>query len=286
MSALQEDVQEKAKSQTNGKTLAGANPSGQEGPEFKKSTLREWTESFLYTIIMAIFGITFVVRSVNVPTGSMENTIFIGDFLLVNKYVFGTEVGTLTHTDTNPIKLPLNGWTPHRTIKRGDIIVFKFPPKPEDNYVKRVIGLPGETIEIRGQRIFINNQELPENRVIAEEDGLDKGKLQKISSQTAPGAFYTVFYRPHTDLDLSFAEGGQNYGVGKPFRIPEGCYFAMGDNRDNSFDSRFWGPVPRENIIGKPLFVYASVDAENPMKPNLNDFLTRGRWGRVGTVIK
>lgn len=295
MPAVKEETQEKTGKKSIDSTQKKDAP--QEEPKHKKSVIRDYAESILYTVIMAVFGITFVVRSVNVPTGSMENTILTGDFLLVNKYIFGPDEGTLaTPNATSPgstFKLGIDGLTPHRQVKRGDIIVFKFPPNPQENYVKRVIGLPGETIEIRGQKIFINNQELPENRMIAEPDSFDTGKLQVISTQSAPGATYKVFYRPHSDLEFGSLDTDQKYGVGRPYRIPDNCYFAMGDNRDNSYDSRFWGPVPRNNIIGRPLFVYASADqgefAEANAKSGIDkfrDFFTHGRWGRIGTLIK
>ncbi len=255
------------------------------------SLLREYAESFIVTVVMAVFGITFIVRSVHVPTGSMENTIYSNDFLLVNKFIFGQPGG-----------LPTGNVPPHRAIKRGDVIVFKYPPNPEQNYVKRVIGLPGETIEMRGTKVFINGKELPENKATAQQDGFDTGKLEVLSTQPAEGATYTVYYGPHGDffseMDSPEPETGKpgqafevfnepHYGVRRPFRIPDNCYFAMGDNRDNSADSRFWGPVPRDHIIGRPMFVFVSADqGDTSGSVDPRKFLTHGRWGRVGTLIK
>jgi signal peptidase I len=264
----------------------------------KRSVTREYFESIVVTLIMALFGITFVMRSVNVPTGSMQNTIYSGDFLLVNKFIFGYSGG-----------LSLNGVTPHRDIKRGDIIVFKFPQGEEQNYVKRVIGMPGETIELRGHRVYINGKELPETRVIAENDPEDDGRRQIISEQKADQATYKAYYNSSSDYvtaereddpqDLpqynngryKFYENEAHYGIGAPFKIPENCYFAMGDNRDNSLDSRFWGPVPRDYIIGRPLFVYASFkngdsDPEPSLLGRLRKLFSQARWGRVGTLVK
>ena len=261
----------------------------------KRSELREFIEMIVTTLIMALFGITFVIRSVNVPTGSMNNTIYSGDFLLVNKFIFGYEGG-----------LPLDGFTPHRPIRRGDIIVFKFPQSEDQNYVKRVIGLPGETIEIRGQRVYINGQELPETRVIAESDLEDSGRLSILEEHPTAGAQWKVYYRPGSDFEYETQDAEPlpelplpsgryrdyknepHYGIGRPFKIPEGCYFAMGDNRDNSLDSRYWGPVPRDYVIGRPLFVYASFDP-NPqasLGERLGSFFSKGRWKRLGSLVK
>jgi signal peptidase I len=254
---------------------------GERGPQ--RSGAREFAELILTTLVMAIFGITFILRSVNVPTGSMQNTIYSGDFLLVNKYVFGYSGG-----------LPMNGFTPHREIKRGDIIVFKYPQDEVQNYVKRVIGLPGETVEIRGQRVYINGKELPENHAIADSDPQDKGHLIVTSVKKNDQATWTAYHRPGSEFEYAVQtdevsnEGPVNgkyqnysseahYGVGRPFKVPENCYFAMGDNRDNSLDSRFWGPVPRNYIIGRPMFVYASID---------NETQASGRWKRFGTLVK
>src|SRR5438876_677895 len=122
-----------------------------------KTVIREYFESAVVTVIMALFGMTFIVQAVKVPTGSMLNTILVGDHLLVNKFIFGKD------------SMIVDKVMPHRQIRRGDIIVFKYPKDPATNYVKRVIGLPGETIEVKGTRVYINGQELPEQRLMAEQ---------------------------------------------------------------------------------------------------------------------
>lgn len=254
-------------------------------PPHVKTIYREYAESIVVTIVMAMFGITFVVRSVNVPTGSMENTIHAGDFLLVNKFIFGPDEGNLA-TSTTPVNFNLDAILPHRPIRRGDIIVFKYPPDPTQNYVKRVIGLPGETIEIRGKRILINKQELPELRALVEQDPNDKGRLIEQATEPNPAARYKVFY----ESEFAYELDRQVFAVGQPYQIPENCYFAMGDNRDNSLDSRVWGPVPRNNIIGRPLFAYASAipseDKDGNPQVTLGDLAKNPRWYRAGTVIK
>jgi signal peptidase I len=251
-----------------------------------KSVAREYFESMVVTFVMAIFGMTFITQAVKVPTGSMLNTILIEDHLMVNKFIFGS------HSPWMESVLP------YRNIQRGDIIVFKYPKDPEVNYVKRVIGLPGETIEVHGTRVYIDGKELPENKVRAR-DPRDRGDLQ-ISGEPilAEGARWTAYYDdlrdsmgPHdSDFSLLVTDGTGQYGVRSPYKIPDGEYFCMGDNRDNSEDSRVWGTVPRENVVGRAMFVYWSIDqqgrAEDEPSSLLSDFLQRTRWSRTGTLIK
>lgn len=256
-----------------------------------KSTIREYFESFVVTLIMAIFGMTFILQAVTVPTGSMQNTILIGDYLLVNKFIFAPS--------GNPLP-----FLPQREIKRGDIIVFKYPgnkvhPQNDSsrgivpyqiNYVKRVIGLPGETVEFRNDQVFINGELLPENRIIGDADD-NVSALETREFEPRPeAAKYNVYY---SEDSIKYVESGRNlprtnyeFAVpGKPMKIPENQFFVMGDSRDNSEDSRFWGFVPRELIVGQAMFVYWSCDraASN------GDFfgcLTHPRLDRIGKMIK
>jgi len=280
-------------------TTATTRPAGQKADaQVKKSVAREYFESAVVTFVMALFGMTFIVQAVKVPTGSMKNTIFIGDHLLVNKFLFGPEDG---------IKLPI---LPDRGIRRGDVIVFKFPGDPQVNYVKRVIGLPGDTVEYKSEsnRVYINGQELPEHRVWAAPQLHEDGSPLSVTSDdgTPPGAWYTVYYQP----DEGYSGRGE-FAVGQPYRVPlkgdpiaqkikdspalrkiydrdgDGLYdadqyFCMGDNRDNSEDSRFWGTVPRNVVVGRAMFVYWSVaPGDGPA-----DILSRTRWSRTGRFIK
>ncbi|MBI4469631.1 MAG: signal peptidase I [Acidobacteria bacterium] len=249
-----------------------------ESPE-AKSVLREYFESAVVTVIMALFGMTFVIQAVKVPTGSMQNNILIGDHLLVNKFIFGARESSKSSL------------FPFRNVRRGDVIVFKFPQDPQTNYVKRVIGLPGDTIEIRGVRVLINGEEWPEHRIFANRPLFDSNDsaLQAEREEPVPGASYKVYWEPRSGEEESFVGGFHTgrYGVGQPFQIPEGHYFAMGDNRDDSEDSRFWGTVPRENIIGRALIVYWSYDeraAERGGNLLLNLFRYT-RWQRTGALI-
>jgi signal peptidase I len=269
-----------------------AEPVVQTGPP--KSVWREYFESAVVTVIMALFGMTFVVQAVKVPTGSMQNTINIGDHLLVNKFIFAAG--------------PPLPFLPQREIKRGDIIVFKYPGnkyKPykdlehenntpyKTNYVKRVIGLPGDRVEIRGAHVIINGKPLPEQRVMAEErNNLAPLTILNDSSRPSDGP-YKVYYNSLNDAD----NRNSNYdtfieeGNGKEVIVPQDSYFVMGDNRDNSEDSRYWGFVKRDLVMGRAMFVYWSFDeSAQPGKSllgrTIGDFFTHSRWNRTGTMVK
>jgi len=180
--------------------------------EFRKSTIREYFESIVITAVIALFATTFVVQAFKIPTGSMESNLLIGDHLLVNKFVYGiTPPGFLSKI------------LPYKAPKHGDVIVFKYPLNPEVAYVKRLIGMPGDKVEMIGHTIYINEKPIKET----------------YTQYIDPGSIYERF---------------------GPYYVPEGQYFAMGDNRDNSQDSRFWGPVPRGHIIGKALAIYWSYE--------------------------
>jgi signal peptidase I len=256
-----------------------------------KSVIREYFESAVVTVIMALFGMTFIVQAVKVPTGSMQNTITVGDHLLVNKFIFAP----------GP-RLP---FLPQREIRRGDIIVFKYPGNPSDqerdrqednipykvNYVKRVIGLPGETVEVRGLHVYINGKILPEHIIVAENIN-DKAPLKIVEDTPRQGnEAYDVYYFSRT---VAAARQGQDVGSssdfhyavqGKPAKVPDNSYFVMGDDRDNSLDSRAWGFVPRDLIIGRAMFVYWSYDETTEFNDPL-DFLANTRWSRTGTMVK
>jgi signal peptidase I len=256
-----------------------------------RSVIREYFESAVVTVIMALFGMTFIVQAVKVPTGSMQNTIEVGDHLLVNKFLFAP----------GP-RLPL---LPQREIKRGDIIVFKYPGNPfnperdrdEDNipykvnYVKRVIGLPGDVVEVKGLRVFVNGQPLPEHIIVARNVN-EKAPLEIVEDTPRQGnELYDVYY---FDKKVEAARRGQdvsaspdfNFAVnGKPAKVPDNSYFVMGDDRDNSLDSRAWGFVPRELVIGRAMFVYWSYDETKPFGNPL-DFFGNTRWRRTGTMVK
>ncbi len=189
--------------------------------EFHKSTAREYFESILVAVILALFVRTFVFQAFKIPTGSMKPNLLVGDHLLVNKFIFA------------PAATPLErALLPMRDIQRGDVIVFKFPEEPERDFIKRVIGLPGETLELKSQVVSINGAPLVE-----------------------PYAHY--LFPPSGDGDSALADLRRRYG---PVTVPAGHYFMMGDNRDNSSDSRVWGFVPDENIVGKAFFIWLNLN--------------------------
>ena len=192
-------------------------------PEFKKSTVREYFESIVIAVILALFIRTFVVQAFKIPTGSMENNLLIGDHLLVNKFIFGP-----TESRLERILLPV------KQLKREDIVVFKYPEEPERDFIKRVIGLPGETVEVREKKVFINGK------------ALDEPYAHYLEPVATPSEFHEV-----TSFDVR-----ERYG---PVTVPPDHYFVMGDNRDNSQDSRYWGFLPREYIKGKALILYLVV---------------------------
>lgn len=261
----------------------------QVGP--RKTVIREYFESAVVTVIMALFGMTFIVQAVKVPTGSMQNTIVVGDHLLVNKFIFAPGPG-----------LPV---LPQREIRRGDIIVFKYPGNPHNtardqqednipfkvNYVKRVIGLPGETVELRGLQVYINGQPLPEHVIVARNVN-EKAPLEIIEDTPRRGdEKWNVYYFEDT---VEAARAGQRASVspdfhfavdGKPAKVPDNSYFVMGDDRDNSLDSRAWGFVPRDLIIGRAMFVYWSYDETQTFSSPV-DFFSNTRWRRTFTLVK
>jgi signal peptidase I len=217
-------------------TAAGA-PSG-----YRKSTLREYFESICIAVILALFVRTFVVQAFKIPTGSMENNLLIGDHLLVNKFVFAPTLSGLER-----------GLLPIDPVRRGDILVFKYPQDPERDFIKRVIGLPGEVLEVRNKKVFINGKPLDEPYV----------HFLFPPEERAPG-----------DINFDLSEKS-DYG---PVTVPERHYFMMGDNRDNSEDSRYWGFMPADYIKGKALFVYFSFADANDRGPRP---LGGIRWGRL-----
>ncbi len=183
---------------------------------FQKSTAREYFESLVVAGILALFVRTFDFQAFKIPSGSMEPNLLIGDHLLVNKMVFGP-VGSSLERAVMPV----------RSVVRGDVLVFKYPEEPTRDFIKRVVGLPGETLELKGTQVYINGQPLSEPYAL----------YQRLPDMLLPG-------------DVRRAYG--------PVTIPEGHYFMMGDNRDDSQDSRYWGYLPAGHIKGRALFVYWS----------------------------
>lgn len=256
-----------------------------------KGIFREYFESFVTTLVMALFGMTFILQAVTVPTGSMQNTILIGDYLLVNKFVFA------------PGGKPIP-FMPQREIERGDIIVFKYPgnkvnPQSDQSrgiipyqisYVKRVIGMPGDKVEFRNNQVFINDQLLPEHRIIGDEPRREAALDTKEFEPRQPDQKWDVYYSADTmdavNEGKKLTRMGYNFGVeGKPMQVPNDSYFVLGDSRDNSEDSRYWGFVHRDLIVGRAMFVYWSCDRGNT-DGSMFSCITHPRFDRIGKFIK
>jgi len=226
----------------------------------KKSTFREYYEALLIAVIFVNFARIFVFQAFKIPTGSMEDNLKVGDHIVVNKFIYG------------PVSPPWEKLFPLREIRRGDIIVFRYPLQPDTDFVKRVIGMPGDTLEIRNKVVSINGKSLDEPYVIHED------------SQVFPAQ--PALPEPYRSRD--------QFG---PYTVPPGQYFAMGDNRDRSSDSRYWGTVPRPMIKGRAFMVYWSF-ASTPPPPDsppaerlkelagvLIHFFTRTRWERTFFIV-
>lgn len=248
---------------------------------YKKSTVREYFESLVITVILALFGTTFIVQAFKIPTPSMENDLLVGDHLLVNKFVFGAPGSVVDRL------------LPFKNVNRGDVIVFKYPKDLTKHYVKRAIGLPGDHLKIVDQQVFINDVPLKEPYAI---------------HTSPPGSYADPFRdffppKPHPgriyrgiDEDPYWYEDYLDNGE---ILVPPGHYFAMGDNRDNSADSRYWGFVPRELIVGKALIIYWSYEtaSDEYMRTGIDDrvhqftdlftnFFSKTRWSRTLKIIR
>jgi signal peptidase I len=223
-----------------------------------KSSFREYFELIAETAVFVFFVMTFVVQAFQIPTGSMIPKLLVGDFLLVNKMAY-----------VRP-SFPLEGaLLPQKQIKRKDIVVFKWPKDLTKDFVKRVIGLEGDKVEIRAKQLYVNDQPIDEPY-----------KIHKDDKAYSKDDVY--------NYDLAIRD---NYG---PVVVPEGHLFVMGDNRDDSADSRTWGFVPLDNIKGKPWIIYFSYEAERDayLKTSFRDrlkkilnFIPKARWGRILKII-
>jgi signal peptidase I len=219
----------------------------------------EYAESLLVTILLALFGTTFIVQAFKIPSQSMEPTLLVGDHLLVNKFIFEGR----------------GAWyekiLPYRSIRHGDIIVFKFPFDDHPHYVKRAIGLPGDRIRIINQQVYVNGQRLNEPYVVH-----DPTYEDPFGDNFPPTNryFLEAGLRPEWAAKiLSYVKNGE-------LVVPPDNYFAMGDNRDRSWDSRYWGFVDRDAIMGRPMLIYWSVQATPA------DYKSRGAYGIVQGIVE
>lgn len=230
--------------------------------------VRAFVSEWGVTIILLLFGTTTLLQAFVVPTGSMEDTVLIGDHMFVDK---------LTYSPKGAISRYL---LPYTDVKRGDIVVFKFPVNPKENYIKRIVGVPGDHLKLVNKNLFINGKQVTEPYIVHKTSYIDSYRDN----------FPT---EPNTRLaDSAYKMLSDNVQNGEVV-IPPDSYFAMGDNRDNSLDSRYWGFVPRENIIGKPAIIFWSYDTstERLADPNIIsldhildlalNFFSKTRWKRT-----
>ena len=268
-------------------------------PEKKHS--REWFEALVIAAIFATVLRAFVVESYRIPTGSMERTLLAGDFLFVNKYIYGPKI---PFTD---IRLP-----GVKKVDRGDIIVFKFPKDRSLNYIKRCVAISGDTLEIHDQQLSINKKPvaLPEHaqfigsRVPAGEVDYSifpqfsnynkdnygpiriprKGDVIRLSAATYP-LYSSIIADEGHDVSLQGREVFVDGSPAQQYTVHENYYFAMGDNRDNSLDSRFWGFLPEKDLVGQAMMVYWSWDPDLSILSDPLGKLGSIRWDRSGLVV-
>jgi signal peptidase I len=262
-----------------GKAAATADPSASPAaapatppakPDRPRGTIAEWT----ITILLLLFGTTFLVQAFVIPTGSMEDTLLIGDHLLVDKLSYSYPGGFSKYV------------LPYESPRDGDIIVFRYPVDITQTFVKRVVGVPGDRIKLIDQQVYRNGTKLVEPYVV--------------HKNPYPDSFRDNF--PNSEPNLTMLDPGRemlaNNVVNGEVVVPADSYFAMGDNRDNSLDSRYWGFVPRDNIIGKPLIIYWSYNASTESLASSSvtnlashfldlaeHFFTKTRWDRTFRLI-
>jgi len=235
--------------------------------KYKKSRLRQNIEALAFAIILALIIRTFVFQPFKIPSGSMIPTLLVGDHLLVNKFVYGTKI-PFTDIEIFPLE----------KIKHGDVIVFTYPNNENDPsknglyYIKRVIGLPGDDVDLDGRNLVINGEKIPLEYIGTYSDERNSEQFDEYTEDLL-GKEHTVIFRKGKEAT--------NRGSYIPVtKVPEGYVFVMGDNRDNSQDSRFWGFVPIENIAGKAFLVHWSWDFGNP------DITNKVRWNRILSGIE
>jgi len=228
-------------------------------------------QAFLTVVIFSVYVITFIVQAFQIPSGSMENTLLVGDFLLVDKLHYAGLPGS-AHL------------LPYGNIERGDIVVFYFPVDPSQFLVKRVIGMPGDHIRLRDKIVYVNGNPLQENYAVHKQ-WMPDGYRDNFPNQRG----YSRDIDRHWRYELS------NYVNDGEVVVPADHYFVMGDNRDNSLDSRYWGFVPRANIVGRPLVIYLSVRGSEPGRSNdklihsgqiLAHLLDLARWDRMFRLVR
>lgn len=221
-------------------------PGGVAGEEMRqKGKLREYVEAFAVALLIALLVRTFVIQAFKIPSGSMENTLLVGDHIFVNKFLYGYHI---PYTKGRTLA--------YHTPERGDIIVFVFPEDPSKDFIKRVVAIPGDTVEIRDKVVILNGESLREGY-----------------TQFADGQMTDGYVRSRDNMP--------------PVKVPPGKYFVMGDNRDRSYDSRFWGFVDEDAVIGKAMVIYFSLDWGIDLRwYQLWRYPELVRWERIGNMLR
>lgn len=245
-------------------------PEIQNKPKKKKSTFREYAEAIITAILIALFIRSFGIEAFKIPSSSMVPTLMIGDHIFVNKFVYG-------------LRIPLTKirFFEFRKPKRGDVVVFIYPEDEHKDFIKRVIGLPGDVVNVQGEDLFVNGQRIPKEpvKVTNSDNGKelivsDNGNIEAIPFFRTWRRF-NFFEEELGEEDVIIQYEKNTYHKNGEFKVPENHLFVMGDNRDNSSDSREWGFVPLENVKGKAMFVWLSLNKE---KGGI-------RFDRIGTWI-
>ena len=227
----------------------------------KWTLLSEWAKSFLIAVVLFLLIRAFLVEAFKIPSGSMERTLLVGDFLLVNKFVYGASV------PGSNVRIPAV-----RTPARGDIIVFQWPEDVSKNFVKRLVGLPGDTLAMREGQLVRNGEQLRENYVSHTDPGVDRASHEFSWQEKA--------LVRRVEASEGYHPSRNNWG---PLVVPPKSYFVLGDNRDNSLDSRYWGWVPDSLVRGQPLVVYYSYAPDSARR---FAWISAIRWNRLGERVK
>lgn len=241
--------------------------------EFQKSSAREYLESLVVTVVLALYGTTFLIQAFKIPSSSMEDTLLIGDHLMVGKVSYA----------------PAPSWgriLPYLPVERDQIIVFRYPLDPGTYFVKRIIGIPGDRIHLKDKRVYRNGSPLEEPFAVHKSSRLEDYRDNFPSLASGPAFPEWASHLPEYTKDGDLV-------------VPPNHYFVMGDNRDFSSDSRYWGFVPRENIVGKPLVIYWSFEtsSEDYRRTSLSDYVDKltdvvfhfpqkTRWNRMFRLIR
>jgi signal peptidase I len=284
----------------------------------KKSKPKEYFDALVFALVVAIFLKIFFVEAYRIPTGSMENTLLIGDFLLVNKFVYGsTTPRNIPFTD---IRIPFFRFPSLKEPHHGDVVVFDFPGNRDElqspdvvNYIKRLIGEPGDTVQIINKQVYVNGQIVPnppnslsdprvQNSNITDPRIFPKGsgwnednygplripKEGDIIQITPENIEQWKMFITREGHNVQVSAGNEILIDGKPsteYKVQQDYYFMMGDNRNNSLDSRFWGFMPRDHVVGEALIIYWSWNPNIPFS-EIGKLFGSVRWDRIGNVIK